>query len=340
MPSSLSPIQLLVILGLTAPSLAFAQAQWVSEPMVGAGGTLAPAAALGGPHGMDLIYVNNKGELWWQWKNDQGGYRDPVNLSEVGATSGPGLAANGRHALDAFYRGPNSHLWTSSWDGQWWSGGTDLGGEELQEGTPILAVANTLHRLDVYYLNAAGQLTVSYWDGEWWSAPGHFPLTITKGFIALATSGPHKVELFYRGPNDRLYTVWSDGGPWSGERDMGFRVTSNPAVAQVRRMRRIDGSFVECTSTSPGLPWPCLDVSRLFFRNTRGELCWRDSAHHSDWHPIDTCAGVGVNEQIVAVSISEVITMGAYSPTARANIPSAVFRVFDPKPQTLLIDHH
>ncbi|MFB7453407.1 hypothetical protein [Streptomyces sp. NPDC056194] len=90
----------------------------------------------------------------------------------------------------------------------------------------------TADRVDVFVVDRATRHTVRhYWDGRTWrtedlgSDDGRSRLTA-------ASWGPERVDLFYRGANDRLVqrlkADWSGG--WTGEIDLGGRLTGTPAA--------------------------------------------------------------------------------------------------------------
>jgi hypothetical protein len=207
-----------------------------------------PSAAMGGLHGIDIVYTGEDRRMYHQWTTG-GPLNDPVDIGFVGSSLQPSVVANGRHKLDVFYRGPDEHLWTR-WveDNGAWSPGVSLGGDKLTSAP--FALAGALHKLDVFYAGANGALFWSWWDGgQWWSGaekisdealmrvpagrdvPAPMVPRLPRWSPVAVLNGPHKVDVVYvvpvpGRPYGRLRTVWSQGinssliGSWSVPMDL------------------------------------------------------------------------------------------------------------------------
>ncbi len=67
---------------------------------------------------------------------------------------------------------------------------------------------------------------------EWWSAPVDLGGASLNSGPAAVTGGHNPIDVFYRGPNDHLWTSWWDGGAWwSAPADLGgVNLTSEPSA--------------------------------------------------------------------------------------------------------------
>ncbi len=224
--------------------------EWWSAPTDLGGVTLnsGPSAVAGGLHRIDIFYSGPNSHLWTSWWDGGEWWSSPVDLGGVQLTSEPAAV---RYLINnintyVFYRGPNNHLWTSWWPdkpgSQWWSAPKDLGGVEITSAPA--AIVGRRHTIDVYYRGPNNHVWTSWWPdkpgSQWWSAPtdlGGVEITSAPtavgGLQKPVTGGVHDIDLYYRGPNNHVWTSWWPDKPgsqwWSAPTDLGgVEISSAP----------------------------------------------------------------------------------------------------------------
>src|SRR5713226_1450248 len=79
---------------------------------------------------------------------------------------------------------------------------------------------------------------------QWWSAPVDLGGVGLASGPAAVSGGLHKVDVFYRGPNDHLWTSWwpdkHDGQLWSAPTDLSGVTLASEPVAVTGGVHRID----------------------------------------------------------------------------------------------------
>lgn len=104
---------------------------------------------------------------------------------------------------------------------------------------PIKAVLTVLEgkrgHQDTAYAEASITVTIQGGIFPGWSAPADLGGVELTSSPSAVSGGQHKLDVFYRGPNNHLWVSWWDGGPWwSAPADLGgVEITSGPSALAV-----------------------------------------------------------------------------------------------------------
>jgi hypothetical protein len=143
----------------------------------------------------------------------------------------PGAAASsGHNRIDVFVHGTDDTLYTKSWDGNVWSGYSQLGTEKIAS-SPA-AVSWGPNRLDVFVRGTDNTLYTKSWDGHAWSGYSQLGTEKIASSPAAVSWGPNRLDVFVRGTDNTLYTKSWDGHAWSNYAQLGTNTfVSDPAAA-------------------------------------------------------------------------------------------------------------
>ncbi len=144
-------------------------------------------------------------------------------------TESPAVCSWAPNRLDVFVRGTDNALWTKSWDGNQWSGFSQLGSEQIA--SDPTAIAWGPNRIDVFVRGTDNMLYTKSWDGTRWTGYSGLGGPIIGG-PAVCSWAPNRLDVFVRGMDNTLRTKSWDGNRWTGFTQLGNeKIASDPAAA-------------------------------------------------------------------------------------------------------------
>jgi hypothetical protein len=225
---------------------AYGKPDWSSAQDLGFTATSSPGAtaidgkaavAVFGPGGN--VYVAQEVE-GWTWDNR--GKPNNVTLAWD-----PVLVSTASNKLHILVVGLDGNLYQKTRTGSTWSGwGPPLGGGILRGGPAAASLLDG--NMHVFSNSAGGQLVQSAVTGNSWSgffnvaSPGACCLAVGSS-PTVSYSHAGRIDILYRGTNDRMkWLRWKPTG-WSPATDLGNYLTSNPAAVALGT-NRVDTAFI------------------------------------------------------------------------------------------------
>ncbi|HEX4109428.1 MAG TPA: hypothetical protein VHX88_14925 [Solirubrobacteraceae bacterium] len=149
------------------------------------------------------------------------------------ASTSPSAVINaaGTHEY-VFYSGAGGSLSLFYWNGKTWTD-NDLGGEPVQAGTSPSAAINSAGEPSAFYAGEDGSIWEEYFDGAWHNQD-------LGGSVAAGTSPSAQIQgadqfVWYVGPGNVMYELYSGGSSWSNQDRGGETVAagSSPSAQVV-----------------------------------------------------------------------------------------------------------
>jgi hypothetical protein len=140
----------------------------------------------------NAVYHRYYSGRWSGWDR-QGG---------VSTVASPAAVSWGLNRVDVFVQGTNNSLWHKAWTGSSWSSWENLGG--TLSWSPAV-VSTSFNQLSVFIRGTDNALSRKNWNGSWSPFQSVGGGQWTSGAAATSQPGSNKIDLFTKGPDNRLW---------------------------------------------------------------------------------------------------------------------------------------